>query len=76
MTTIGAHKLLIACAILFSLGPIVWGVRHGLAGDGTGWAVAAGGLLAAVALGVYLRSFLARHPAHRERAPGESNDVR
>jgi hypothetical protein len=62
MTTIGAHKVLISTAIVFSVPIAAWGVlrfvRHG---ETTGLAVTAGAVAAALALGVYLRSFLARH---------------
>jgi hypothetical protein len=61
MTTIGAHKILIACAILFTLGPIIWGVTHGARGESIGFVVAAGAAAVAVGLAAYLRSFLTRH---------------
>ena len=62
MTTIGAHKVLITTAIVFSVPIGAWGVlrwmRHG---ETAGLAVTAGAVAAALTLGVYLRSFLARH---------------
>jgi hypothetical protein len=62
MTTIGAHKILITTAIVFSIPIGAWGVlrwvRHG---ETMGLAVTAGAVAAALTLGVYLRSFLGRH---------------
>jgi hypothetical protein len=62
MTTIGAHKVLITTAIIFSVPIAAWGVlRWARHGETTGLAVTAGAVAAAITLGIYLRSFLSRH---------------
>lgn len=62
MTTIGAHKILIGTALLFTAAPAAWGVlRYTRHGETTALGVTAGAVVAAVVLGLYLRSFLARH---------------